>query len=99
LEEKVIGKPSGHIKWIDFMSSDYLLIDNVILTGKEEKWIRFNIAPFLYFEPWNWYILAETHNEIHGLKLDNVNEYINDYQQRGWSIIDKNYYLAKWARQ
>lgn len=84
-------KSGGVVKWIDQLSSDYLLIDDTFFSrvGGEEH-VRFNIAPFSYFEPWDWYILVEAHNEIHGLDKSAVNEIFESFTDKGWLVVSRS---------
>lgn len=100
-KHQVIGRTRGTIRWIDFLSSDYLLIDEAFYFGTSPPgtgWIRFNIAPFYHFEPWDWYILAEAHNEIHGLEESKIQSLVDQLREDGWSYIEGRYTLSEWAR-
>lgn len=94
-KEYVIGKNSGIINWIDFLSSDYVLIDKVRRTGSQNvNWIRFNTSPFLYFEPWDWYIIVEAHHEIHELKPSEITNFIDYFRNHGWLVVETLYILT-----
>ncbi|MCP4582658.1 MAG: DUF4062 domain-containing protein [candidate division Zixibacteria bacterium] len=83
------NKGEGTLKWIDNLSSDYLLSNEVFYSQQGSKeWIRFNIAPFLYFEPWDWFVLVESHNEIHGLSSTEIQDIHKEFRNKqGWVII------------
>ena len=99
-EHNVIRKRRGTLKWIDFLSSDYLLIDEAFYSGSRKiDWIRFNVAPFSYFAPWDWYILVEAHNEIHGFEISKIQTSIENFRRQGWLIMEIPYYLLEWARR
>ena len=88
LQNFVIGRSEDAIKWIDQLSSDYVLIDKARYSGTTvTDWIRFNIAPFTYFEPWDWHILVEAHNEMHGLEADRIERIFEDFEKKGWLIV------------
>lgn len=96
LKYQVIGNSEGIIKWIDYLSADYILIDEANYLGyPSEKWIRFNVAPFLYFLAWDWYIIVEAHNEIHGLEESEVQSFNKTFREAGWSYIEPKYPLLK----
>lgn len=96
LKCQVIGNREGIIKWIDYLSTDYILIDEANYLGyPSKKWIRFNVAPFSYFSPWGWYIIVEAHNEIHGLEESEIQSFIDTFREAGWYYIERKYPLLK----
>jgi hypothetical protein len=93
--EYVVEKDSGIINWVDFLSSNYTLIDNLRSAGSQGvNWIRFNTSPFSYFEPWDWYIIVEAHHEIHGLKSNDITSFIDYFLNHGWLIVETPYILT-----
>lgn len=81
-------KEGGTLKWIDRLSSDYLIANDIFYSPVDEKeWIRFNIAPFSYFEPWDWHMFVEAHNEIHALNKDAVKDIIAEFEEKEWLIV------------
>ena len=100
LKHQVIGNSRGIIRWIDFLSSDYILIDEANYLGYPcKKWLRFNVAPFSYFSSWDWYILVEAHNEIHGLEENEIQSFIDKFGEAGWSCIERKYTLLEPTRK
>ena len=87
--QQFLGKKNGGtIKWIDKYSSDYLVRNDAFFSGGMANcWIRFNIAPFNYFKPWDWYVLVEAHNEIHELPKRKVQELYAEFRKKGWIAI------------
>ena len=53
-EALLAERNGGTLKWIDQLSSDYLIVSDVFYAKSDHKeWIRFNIAPVSYFGPWD----------------------------------------------
>ena len=87
-----LGKENGGtMKWVDQFSSDYLFRDDAFFTTARAKaransWVRFNIAPFAYFKPWDWYVIVEAHNEVHEIPEDKVQEILTEFREKGWLV-------------
>jgi len=95
----VLQKKTGVIKLINWLSSDEIALCRSRLSGVKvercEDWIRLDWIPFSHFEPWDWYILVEAHNEVHELdvgKIEDITEYL---QRNGWRIIPGHYRLRE----
>lgn len=92
-KEHMIGKNKGIIKWIDDLSSNYELYAGNV------DWIRFNISPFSYFKPWDWYIIVEAHEEIHGLEQNQITNLQNYFQKLGWLRLDDKLVLTRFLTE
>lgn len=89
LFQAVSDATSGEIiKWVDCLSSDYLFSPSEPFGAQANReWIRVNFAPYFYCERWDWHILAESHNEIHTVDPDKVENLLAQCRQYGWLVL------------
>jgi len=72
-------KKDGELRWIDNLSSEMSrLHDPSVIKG-----CRLNTAPFVYFEPWQWFVLVEVHHQVLAEELGTEGMSLDD----GWIRI------------
>jgi hypothetical protein len=82
------GKRGGLLKWVDTLSSDYLVKGSAFYTDRQDtRWIRFNVAPYFFFQPWGWCVLVEAHNEIHDLRQETLEDTLDEFRKKGWAVV------------
>jgi len=93
--DSIMERKTGYENWVDWLSSDEVWVRNAKLSGIKvercDNWMRFNTIIFTYFEPWDWYLLVEAHNEVPELDIETVKDIIKYLKKDGWYIIEGYY--------